>query len=759
MALQTLLWLVAAAFATGHVGVAMRAPRAGVLHGRSPPAAAAARSRPPSRVSLSSVSQSAADESPGAVAADINALTTELNDAIEREDFAAAARFRDQIAACAGQAAALDGWVALGTPEWLAERAERLGYRVPTPVQRRAFRTLTAADTVIRSQTGSGKTLAYLMPVLSALSDDLLEEDMTSYLSTYLGGDGGGGPSRSEATPRGGREQQRDGPLVVIVVATRELGVQVSMLAYQLCGGNRNPVIQPFAHPRRFEPGAMTNMFKCAPPSPSALPCPCLPACRAACAGPAWVPCSSAPRRSTGALPPERARPGPAPHTLAPGALPRLLARARYTGPRHVKIAGVWDKDSLNSSMPVSDFGLDSLRGCHIVVGTPECLAAVARRGHVPLHEARFTVVDEADACMRAQRGAAGGGGALADVLRRPPQEAAGAAGARAERAGDGGALRSNPWRKALPERRVLVGASITPPEVSDAVARGWLAEDASLIVEEGVLEGGAKSASWEGEQQRVPPGLAHNFVRVDKKGALGALVRLIRKELLDWEEYERTAGALGLGAGGAGPRTRPRMIVFCESADTAVAVASPLQSTLWSGLGGDIDAGLCGLSVLLPSAEDRLEMSKEDESVAKVQESSLRVLEMFAIESTNLLITTVGATRGLDFPNVTHVFNLGVVGEPTDYLHRAGRAGRIGHRVRGVVTSVVDADGVRELQALGARLGFEPREVELPLRSEYASVAESSSKEEQVRYLEDILQLYSRGEPAGGDEDRAGPE
>jgi len=43
------------------------------------------------------------------------------------------------------------------------------------------------------------------------------------------------------------------------------------------------------------------------------------------------------------------------------------------------------------------------------------------------------------------------------------------------------------------------------------------------------------------------------------------------------------------------------------------------------------------------------------------------------------VLVTTPLATRGLDFPAVTHVFNLGLVGSAADYLHRAGRAGRIG--------------------------------------------------------------------------------
>ena len=34
---------------------------------------------------------------------------------------------------------------------------------------------------------------------------------------------------------------------------------------------------------------------------------------------------------------------------------------------------------------------------------------------------------------------------------------------------------------------------------------------------------------------------------------------------------------------------------------------------------------------------------------------------------------------RGLDFPQVTDVLNLGIVGSAADYVHRAGRVGRVG--------------------------------------------------------------------------------
>merc|ERR1712176_1398931 len=72
-------------------------------------------------------------------------------------------------------------------------------------------------DTAIVSETGSGKTLAYLLPVLAELD-----------------------PAEIPATQ------------VVIVVPSRELGVQVVMLAYRLLGGSVN----------KGTPGNRANMFR-----------------------------------------------------------------------------------------------------------------------------------------------------------------------------------------------------------------------------------------------------------------------------------------------------------------------------------------------------------------------------------------------------------------------------------------------------------------------------------------------------------------
>lgn len=45
-----------------------------------------------------------------------------------------------------------------------------MGYKVPTPVQRKSLPvTLAGADVVVMARTGSGKTAAFLIPVLEKL--------------------------------------------------------------------------------------------------------------------------------------------------------------------------------------------------------------------------------------------------------------------------------------------------------------------------------------------------------------------------------------------------------------------------------------------------------------------------------------------------------------------------------------------------------------------------------------------------------------
>ena len=88
-------------------------------------------------------------------------------------------------------------------PHWLLQTCEKLGFHEPTNVQQEALPSIfEGRDVVLQAQTGSGKTLAYGLPVLSSI------------------------------------DASRAAIQAVIVVPTRELGLQVSAVLKQLSTGS-----------------------------------------------------------------------------------------------------------------------------------------------------------------------------------------------------------------------------------------------------------------------------------------------------------------------------------------------------------------------------------------------------------------------------------------------------------------------------------------------------------------------------------------
>jgi hypothetical protein len=359
--------------------------------------------------------------------------------------------------------------------------------------------------------------------MLSLLSDDLLDDDIMLYLSRF----GSKQTTRSQAVSKLVDEELAPTPLAVIVVPTRELGVQVSTLCYMLLGGSRNnPKISPERLPTQFQPGSRTNMFT-------------------------------------------------------------------YKGPRRAKVVGVWDDEALNTSMPVEDFGLDALKGAHILVTTPKYLRPISDRGHVPISNARVVILDEADECLS---------GADAHDTR---QVFAKNFGVKYSRDGS-------------PRVRIFAGASLEKSHLEEATEAAFL--EAPVTVGDDVALASSDQI-WD-SSQRVPSSIVHKYiVCAEEARVLGTLARLIRNEITACEQQ-------GL---------QPRIIVYAKDAATAVRVASPLQNSLWAGLGGDVDKGLWGLSVLLPSAEDTCKFAP-DNTTLLTYESSLRVMEKFYFDQVLLL-------------------------------------------------------------------------------------------------------------------------
>ena len=72
-----------------------------------------------------------------------------------------------------------------------------------------------------------------------------------------------------------------------------------------------------------------------------------------------------------------------------------------------------------------------------------------------------------------------------------------------------------------------------------------------------------------------------------------------------------------------------------------------------------------------------------------------------------SLLLATPSASRGLDLPAVSHVYSLGLPSDAKEYLHRAGRAGRIGSTTGGLVTTIVTPEELQRLRLVADELGI----------------------------------------------------
>jgi superfamily II DNA/RNA helicase len=86
--------------------------------------------------------------------------------------------------------------------------------------------------------------------------------------------------------------------------------------------------------------------------------------------------------------------------------------------------------------------------------------------------------------------------------------------------------------------------------------------------------------------------------------------------------------------------------------------------------------------------------------------------------ENPVMLVSTVATTRGLDLPELTHVFILGIPrGRRADtYLHIAGRVGRFGREGK-VITIVEEREEERKEDGTLARARDEPKRMMTLLR------------------------------------------
>ena len=510
---------------------------------------------------------------------DENLLTTSLNRAITDEDYELAAKLSKRLQVVQNLNGGRDAreilldWRMLGVAEWMAARAEALGFRFPTGIQRKATSAFLDGDRLIvmSAQTGTGKTLAYLVPTVDEM--DFVGRKMLQ---------------------------------ILVVVPTRELVVQTTMLAYKLTGGSIS----------RGVPGDRGNMFN-------------------------------------------------------------------YSGPQGLIVKGVFEQRHVLDPDP-------ELSTAEIVIGTPEELAELKRQGVVEVDLASHIICDEADALFENHKEA------MRELLKPSPfvpvMETR-------QICLVGVSIANDSFLKDVQEVVPFYEPTIIQTQAIDYEGQGLeeRKKDIEKDVEE-VLEGlaklggrgeeeggstslgeaatrssndnvGSKNNSVDGNK-RLPPNIRHRVLYSEPGRKLVTLCRQIR------------ADAIAAGE----DKPPPRTLVFVKDTPAAEIVAGPLRKALW---------GAHTLVTLLPEGRE-----------------ALRVVEDFDKGKASIMVCTAQVSRGLDLRNVAHVYSLDVP-NAKEYVHRAGRCGRVGAVDPGVVTSIVSDEEKESYENVVDELQIKSEEIE----------------------------------------------
>ena len=94
-------------------------------------------------------------------------------------------------------------------------------------------------------------------------------------------------------------------------------------------------------------------------------------------------------------------------------------------------------------------------------------------------------------------------------------------------------------------------------------------------------------------------------------------------------------------------------------------------------------------------------------------QKSRMETLDKFRNGEISLLAASDVAARGLDIPDVSHVFNFDLPWQSDDYVHRIGRTGRAGRE--GTAHSIVTPDELKSFKDIEKMLGVDAEWIGAP--------------------------------------------
>jgi superfamily II DNA/RNA helicase len=368
----------------------------------------------------------------------------------------------------------------------------------------------------------------------------------------------------------------------------------------------------------------------------------------------------------------------------------------KYKGPKGVKIGCVLGEEEAAEGLKLQT---------DVAITTPEYLSKLLSDGDVDPSNLRVIVYDEADLALEQTNP-----DDLDAIFNDDPEE--------------------RPYERLT----FLVGASVTESLGNLAVSSRVLPEGKSYMAtaktfsplgstsDKGVAAVLASQESTMASLQDLDvcmdPGLRHMRVITGDNTRLLTLTKLLRKEL---DAFDK--------ADGDETMQRPRVVVFFPTEEEARAAIEPIRDALW---------GKHQVCVLLP----------------KTGFDPMRIMEEFTDGKTNLMIATPNSVRGLDFPELTHVYAMYLpFDDPREYVHLAGRVGRVGQMGSakgsgGRVVAILKESEVERMDELAKNLDFTFTDIELEAEEAVVMTEDDDENDMDIdkmrRYLEDTLNLVS---------------
>jgi superfamily II DNA/RNA helicase len=131
-------------------------------------------------------------------------------------------------------------------------------------------------------------------------------------------------------------------------------------------------------------------------------------------------------------------------------------------------------------------------------------------------------------------------------------------------------------------------------------------------------------------------------------------------------------------------------------------------------------------------------------------QSARMAALDQFRKNEVTLLVASDVAARGLDIPDVSHVFNFDVPHHPDDYVHRIGRTGRAGRS--GAAITIVAPSDHKAVAAIEKLIGQSIAWAGEPVASAPADDSARSRERQPAQHRRDHRPQPSRGDARGHD-------